>query len=810
MSDDEPTRAPGRVTVEAVATASGCEEFIACTSDPDGVERVPLLADDVRAWFRGEHPHVDALTLLLVRDAHGRAVGRCTAHRSAEADRRLRPHLAPGTSGPLLLFGAVAAADEAVLAALVEELQHRAAEAGAAAILGPVSLLPNQLGGTVVDGFAHPGFFDAADNGPTLPQTLERAGFTRWYPAATWTVDVASVPAARRRRPTPAELAAAGVRRVRVRRLRLRGRRGLLERIRTATNASFAALDYFTPLSRRQMARQTSGLEVLMDPRLIIALEEDAPRDAGADRRRRRGGRPPRPLAAFALVVPDPTEVLRAGGGELGPGQLPALLSRRARDAVLIIQAAAPEHQGRGLMSLVSRELFAALRAGGYRRLRVTFIGEENPASAAVFSRAGGEVLHQVCFHVLRISCGPAAPPAEIEDAEDPEDGEDEEDAGSPAARPEAVAGTPEEPPRPTLEQVRTWCAAAARAPSAHNTQPWAPELLTDADGACRGLVLRVAAGRTLPVGDPTGRDLLLGLGAWIESLDVAAGADGRSLEITAVDDDGAPGGAGVVVTLAWRARSGPRRATVDDVRTRRVHRGRLTVPDADGGDLDLPAGFVAIDPRRAAALERRAARHPASSPELVAELLDWLRLDPGHPRWHEDGLSADCLQLPRAVHGVGRLLRGPGGRALRAATVAGLGRLAPPLATAGTGTAVVLRALGGDPEQLLAAGRRLQRCWLALHRRGLAVSPASQVLDHPAAAAAVAALPELAGDAADAAHASHAAADSGPPAVPLAWFRVGVPDDTPPRSARRSAAAARGTVAAVSAAGRSGTSRAE
>ena len=63
--------------------------------------------------------------------------------------------------------------------------------------------------------------------------------------------------------------------------------------------------------------------------------------------------------------------------------------------------------------------------------------------------------------------------------------------------------------------------ADAASAPSAHNTQPWSPRMIGDGEA----VELRVARTRTLPASDPTGRDTLLGLGAWLEAFSVSAAA---------------------------------------------------------------------------------------------------------------------------------------------------------------------------------------------------------------------------------------------------------------------------------------------
>ncbi|MCU1482949.1 MAG: hypothetical protein JWQ19_3735 [Subtercola sp.] len=65
----------------------------------------------------------------------------------------------------------------------------------------------------------------------------------------------------------------------------------------------------------------------------------------------------------------------------------------------------------------------------------------------------------------------------------------------------------------------------ASRSPSPHNTQPWSPRVV----GSGEGLAVEVAVvpSRTLPAGDPSFRDVVLSLGAWIESFSIGAAAHG-------------------------------------------------------------------------------------------------------------------------------------------------------------------------------------------------------------------------------------------------------------------------------------------
>lgn len=372
------------ITVEPVLRAGQFRDFAALpgrlhaaagTTD----RHVPLLRSEVRAWYTGRH-WFPGIRLWLARDGAGTPVGRVITHHSDALDDRLSTGehaLAPRVRAGL--FGALEAADGDVVTRLLETAAQAAAARGSTHLFGPVTPLPNVTGGVVRAGFDRPGFMDGVWNPPFVPQALADAGFTPWGIADTWEVDVAGVPADRATAPTPGEWRDRGLTLRHPDRWRT-GRLG--RRILPVLNAAFAQLPYFTEISPAQMADQMSGLAAIMDPRLILLAEDPAGRVAG-----------------FVLVIPDPVDTLRAHDGRLGPRAVVDLLRRRRRDAVLIIQGTRPDQQGRGVLGLLIRQLYANLRAGGYEHLRVTFIGRDNPASAAVFARAGGRPLHELSFH---------------------------------------------------------------------------------------------------------------------------------------------------------------------------------------------------------------------------------------------------------------------------------------------------------------------------------------------------------------------------------------------------------------------------
>ncbi len=368
--------------VEEVASAADLRAFVdlPLRLHPRGLA-VPLLAGTIEAWWRGRTPHPEPVRLLLVRDATGAVVGRTTVHTDARLDERL--------GARSLLFGATEFTDETAARALVAELEQRGA--GYEQLFGPVSLLPNQTGGVVTAGFDERGFVDSPWNPARVPATYEALGFERWGEGDTWVVDVAASSADGA--PSAQEWERAGLVLERGRRSRVAQ---LVPEVLEVLNRSFAALPYYTAITPAEMAAATDGLAFLVDEDLLL-LARDA--TSGA-------------LVAFVLVVPDITAFVQRAGGRLGPlRQLELLATRRRyrREAVLVIQGTDPSRQGRGVLTLLSRQLHASLARGGYARLRSTVVGRDNPASARQLQRFGGRPLHGCTFYRRPIAARPGA-----------------------------------------------------------------------------------------------------------------------------------------------------------------------------------------------------------------------------------------------------------------------------------------------------------------------------------------------------------------------------------------------------------------
>ncbi|GIM91872.1 hypothetical protein [Paractinoplanes toevensis] len=356
------------IRLDRVSNRAELREFRALPLRLHPADRyVPPADAMITGWWQA------GVELYLARDATGAVVGRTCVHRDPRLDAKLGRRLQ--------LFGLTEFTDDdAVAGALFRLIGERGRDTDA--LFGPVGLLPNQTGGVITSGFGERGFIDSAWNPAYYPKIFENHDFVRRFEADTWRCDLPATA-------DPDVLFPFDDERLAAERLVLRygSRRRFAEQLpilRSMLNASFAQRRYYTEIDAAELAAQTDGLAHLLDEKLLMWLEKD--------------GRP----VAFVVAVPDVSRFLMARRGDLGLVNQLRLLATRARyrdEAVLIIKGTVPGEQGKGYLTLLSRELFRNLAAGGYRTLRSTFVERDNPASAAQYPRMGGRPLHGYTFY---------------------------------------------------------------------------------------------------------------------------------------------------------------------------------------------------------------------------------------------------------------------------------------------------------------------------------------------------------------------------------------------------------------------------
>ena len=279
--------------------------------------------------------------------------------------------------------------------------------------------------------------------------------------------------------------------------------------------------------------------------------------------------------------------------------------------------------------------------------------------------------------------------------------------------------------------------AAATRAPSIHNTQPWrfvaAPDRLD----------VYLDTERALPVLDPTGRQQVISCGSAIEFAVVALAAAGHAAEVDLLPDDADPDRLATVRVTAPREASDEDRALAAAIDRRHTVRAAFQPRAVPGGLVDRlqreAASFgawfkpIARSEEEVATvfLIARAEEMEQSDPAYLAELESWMRTDPGAV----DGVPVEAVpsddpQTRPSNWLIRDFVVGQRGeqQLFRAADDPD----APP-PDVERPTVVLMGTDDDDRYAWLLAGRALGRVLLRATAEGVAASPLTQALDWPA-----------------------------------------------------------------------------
>ncbi|MCP5265806.1 MAG: twin-arginine translocation pathway signal protein [Burkholderiaceae bacterium] len=291
--------------------------------------------------------------------------------------------------------------------------------------------------------------------------------------------------------------------------------------------------------------------------------------------------------------------------------------------------------------------------------------------------------------------------------------------------------------------EIRRWALSwAILAPNPHNRQPWQVSL----EGGDR-LTLSLDTDRLLPETDPYGRQTMIGTGAMLGLLALAAAQRGHGLEVSEFPE-GAPGpvlDARPVARVRFIASAGPTQAQRElfaQVSRRHTHRGRYDPERAPGsGFLDRsegspgPAGLIegVIDRRRHGArfdaldaIAREAWRLELSTPRTMLESVRLLRIGAAEIDRYRDGITITSPLLV-ALNALGLVDRE---HAPDIDSMSVRGQVADfDAAMDSTPGLYWLLSDGNGRRDQLAAGRAYLRAQLAATASGLVMQPISQAL---------------------------------------------------------------------------------
>ena len=267
-------------------------------------------------------------------------------------------------------------------------------------------------------------------------------------------------------------------------------------------------------------------------------------------------------------------------------------------------------------------------------------------------------------------------------------------------------------------EVLRPLVELACRAPSVHNTQPWAWRSTDD------GLDLYADHSRGLGVSDPDGRNLVISCGAALHHAQVVAGAMGWAVTVTRIPDGpGSPRLAHLALTPS--PISDDAGDVLLSVRERCTDRRRFTswpVPDdllhafaRTGGTwgAHLVPVVDATDRFRVDRLVERARALQARDQRVAGEQRAWVDHGP------DDGVPLAVLPSPDLSTTVSTPNRFNAGL---------LDDPAPELES--SDGVILICGYSDGPEDWLRSGEALSALWLRATLDGLSVVPLSQVIE--------------------------------------------------------------------------------
>lgn len=273
----------------------------------------------------------------------------------------------------------------------------------------------------------------------------------------------------------------------------------------------------------------------------------------------------------------------------------------------------------------------------------------------------------------------------------------------------------------------------ASLAPSGHNTQPWFVQHLEPFHW-----VIGNDKTKWLPAVDPTQRETVLSLGAFLQNLEYAAASFGYRAKtdvLAATNQDER------VAEVKLIREGNPNASEVERMKNRRTMRsafdpkvlrpedvGFLTAADKEliyylptGGNECRYLNEQTIEANRI-----QTYRDPAQQ-----ELADWIRFSSKLAAQHRDGLTTASMEIEGFPGWIVRNFYGPRDVMKSNFREQGLDKVRT--AVAGSAGWMLITTLDESVASLLDTGRRMQRLFLKVRERNVALQPMTQILEEPA-----------------------------------------------------------------------------
>ncbi len=272
----------------------------------------------------------------------------------------------------------------------------------------------------------------------------------------------------------------------------------------------------------------------------------------------------------------------------------------------------------------------------------------------------------------------------------------------------------------------------ASLAPSGHNTQPWFVQYVEPYHW-----IIANDKNRWLPSVDPTQRETILSIGAFLQNLEYAAGFFGYtcawSLLATTNQDER-------VMEVKLTKTGGMSNFDTEKIKTRRTVRSnyrRESISKEDlghivGAESDafhyLPANGKEsqyVNEQTIEANRLQAYRDPAQ-----AELADWIRFSNQDAEKYRDGLTTASMEISGFSGFLVRNFYSKESAMSNDFRDQGIDKVRSQVSqSAGW---ILLTSKDNSVDTLIESGRRLQRLLLRVRERNIAIHPMTQILEEP------------------------------------------------------------------------------
>ena len=269
----------------------------------------------------------------------------------------------------------------------------------------------------------------------------------------------------------------------------------------------------------------------------------------------------------------------------------------------------------------------------------------------------------------------------------------------------------------------------ASLAPSGHNTQPWFVQRLE-----AWHWIIGNDQTKWLPAVDPTQRETMLSLGAFAQNLELAAAhfgyvCDWKLLARTNQDDR--------VLEVNLFSKTTPT-FDIETIKTRRSVRSHFESEVLQKADvkslINSQAEFVHYLPatsRESQWLDTQtveANRLQAYRDAAQRELADWIRFSSADAIKHRDGLTTASMEIEGAAGWAVRNFYGKANVMKTDFREKNIEKVRQEVAqSAGW---IVIASKDESVASLLETGRRLQRLWLQVREKSIAIHPMTQILE--------------------------------------------------------------------------------